>query len=157
MKYFIYACLFFLITCREKTNKIIANDIIKIVYTSDKTIYDITGNFYILDKRYKNSGKHSLKISSTDLNTIKKEIINERIHKLNDSVKFIKSCENKGCLSEITVFYKSGRRQHFIFDNSNYKRNFNNNSYKKIVNIEEVIGKIIISNVPAPERVIIDM
>lgn len=157
MKYFIYIFLFFLIACKEKTDKIIVTDIIKIVYISNKITYDITGNFYILDKRYKNSGKHSLKMSAADLNSIKKEIINEYIYKLNDSLKFVKSCKNKGCLSEIIIYYKTGKRQHFTFDNSNYKRNFNSNSYKKLVNIEDMIGKIIINNVSEPEPLIIDM
>jgi len=157
MKYFIYISILFLIKCKEKTDSININDITKVVYTSDKITYNITGDFYILDRRFKNPGKHSLKLSSTDLNSIKKQIVNEKIYKLNDSLKYIKSCKNKGCLSEIIIYYKSGRRQDFTFDNSNYKGNFNNNSYKKLVSIEDTIGKIITRNVSEPERLIIDM
>lgn len=153
MKFFIYIFFLTLLSCNQEKNNFKVKDITEIVYISDKITYDISGNFYILDKRFKKPGKHSLMMSGHDLYFIKKKIIDEKIYNLNDSLKFIKSCKNSGCLSEIIIKYKSGRRQHFIFDNSNYKDNFNNKLYKRIINIEETIGEVIIHNVSEPESV----
>ncbi len=69
----------------------------------------------------------------------------------------MKSCEKGGCLSEIIIKYKSGRKQHFIFDNSNYKDNFNSKIYKRIISIEEIIGEVIIHNINEPEPVNISL
>lgn len=153
MKYYRYLYFFLLINCQEKVNKTTIEDITNIVYTSDRITYDITGNFYILDKRFKNPGQHNLNINNHHLYLIKNEIVKEGIYKLDDSLKFLKSCNNTGCLSIINIKYKSGRKQYFIFDNSNYKDNFNSKSYKKIITIEKMIGKIIISNIKEPEPV----
>ncbi|WP_185290234.1 hypothetical protein [Chryseobacterium lactis] len=153
MKYYRYLFFFLLLNCQEKVNYTSIDDITNIIYTSDKITYDITGNFYILDERFKNPGQHNLNISNDDLYSIKNKIIEEEIYKLDDSLKFLKSCNTQGCLSRINIRYKSGRKQYFIFDNSNYKDNFNSKSYKKIITIEEMIGKIIISNIKEPEPV----
>lgn len=153
MKYYRYLYFFLLLSCQEKVNKTNIEDIISIVYTSDKITYNMSENFYILDKRFKNSGQHNLNMSNHDLYLIKDKIIKEGIYKLDDSLKFVKSCNAQGCLSTINIKYKSGRKQYFIFDNLNYKDNFNSRSYKKIITIEEVIGKTIINKVKEPEPV----
>lgn len=153
MKYYLYLSFFLLINCQGKVNNTNIEDITNIIYTSDNITYDMTGNFYVLDKRFKNPGKHNLNVSNNDLHLIKNKIIEEGIYKLDDSLKFLKSCDTQGCLSKINIEYKSGRKQYFIFDNFNYKDNFNSKSYKKIITIEEIIGKIIINNIKEPEPV----
>lgn len=153
MKYIYIFFLILLNCCGQEKEKFKENDIIEIVYISDKIVYDITGNFYILDKRYKKQGKHNLMFSGHDLHLVKEKIIDEKIYQLDDSLKLVKSCENSGCLSELIIKYRSGRKQHFIFDNSNYKDKFNNKLYKKIVSIEEMIGDVIIHNISAPEPI----
>lgn len=150
MKYFVIIFFFILLNCKEEKKSFKFEDITRIVYISDKIVYDITGNYYILDKRFKEPGKHSLMMSKNDLFLVKKKIIDENIYKLDDSLRFVKSCESI-CLSEIIIQYKSGRKQHFRFDNSNYKNNFNNKSYRTITNLEESIMNIIINNVREPE------
>jgi len=142
MKYFICVFFVFLLNCNQEKNNLKIEDITQIVYISDRITYNIIENFYVLDKRYKEPGKHSLMMNENEINIIKKVIIDEKLYKLNDSLKFVESCKKKGCLSEIIIQYKSGRKQHFIFDNSNYKDNFNEKSYKKIISIEDTIGKI---------------
>ncbi|UCA61503.1 hypothetical protein KB553_08180 [Chryseobacterium rhizoplanae] len=156
MKYFIYAFFLILLSCNQK-DSFKEKDITGIIYISDKIVYDITNNFYILDKRYKKQGKHNLMMSSHDLYLVKKKIVDEKIYQLDDSLKFVKSCEKGGCLSEIIIKYKSGRKQHFIFDNSNYKDNFNSKKYKRIISIEEIIGEVIIHNINEPEPVNISL
>ncbi|PKF75336.1 hypothetical protein [Chryseobacterium sp. PMSZPI] len=153
MKYIIFLYLFFLINCQKKKNDVNIGDITKIIYISDNITYDITGNFYILDKRFKNPGQHNLNLNNHDLDLIKSKIIDNDIYKLNDSLEFIKTCKTEGCLSKINIKYASGRNQYFIFDNLNYRNNFNNKSYKKIISIEEIIGKIIVNNIKEPEPV----
>lgn len=150
MKYFISIFFIFLINCKQEKNKQKENDIISIVHESNGIINDITGNYYILDNRFKSPGKHSLDMTSNDINTIKKKIIQEDIYKLENNLKFVKSCTSI-CLSEITIRYRSGRMQHFIFDNYQYKSLINDQSYKKIVDLEEVISKIIMGKKNDPE------
>ena len=128
------------------------NDIIKIVYISDNLTYDITDNYYILDKRYKKPGRYNLMLNKEQILLIKETIIDEQLYKLNDSSKYVKSCRTV-CLSEIILQYKSGRKQHFIFDNYNYIDNFNNKSYRKIINLEKIIMKIIMTNVEEPQPI----
>ena len=69
---------------------------------------------------------------------IKEKIIEERIFKLRDSLRFIKSCDIL-CYSRIEMEYKQGKKQVFIFDNHNYASNFNNRSYTKIIELEKLI------------------
>lgn len=142
-----------MINCEDEKDKTSTNDIMKILYISDNLTYDIMENFYVLDQRFKEPGIHSSKMTTEEINIIKKVVIKEKLYKLNDSLKFVKSCANKGCLSEIIIHYKSGRKQHFIFDNSNYKDNFNNRSYMKIISLENTIGKIYRSKKIDPEPV----
>lgn len=153
MRYSVYILLAILLSCKQQNNKINASDIIEIISINNKDIFNITNNFYIIDERYKNPGKYSLMLKNTEIHLIKETLIDNEIYKLNDSIKFIKSCENSACLSEITIKYKSGRKQHFIFDNHNYRDNFNNKSYRKITNLEEIISKIIMSKKIDPELV----
>ncbi len=115
---------------------------ISTVHQNNNIINDITGNYYILDNRFKSPGKHSLDMTSDDINIIKKKIIQEIIHQLKDNLKLVKSRPST-CLSEIKTKYRSGRIQHFIFDNYQYRSLINDQSYRKIVDIEEVISKII--------------
>ncbi len=152
MKYFVHIFFILLLNCKQEKKDFKIEDITKIVYISDKLTYDITGNFYVLDERYKEPGKHSLMMSKNDLYSIRKKILDEKIYKLDDSLKFVKLCETI-CLSEIIIQYKSGRKQHFIFDNLHYKANFSNGSYKKIINLEETIMNIIINNIREPEPI----
>lgn len=44
---------------------------------------------YILDRRYKNPGRHELKISEIEINNIKKIIIEKRIYDLGDYLTFV--------------------------------------------------------------------
>ena len=64
----------------------------------------------------------------------------------------MKSCKT-GCKSIIEIQYKSGRKQYFVFDNYNYKNNFNNWDYKKIVNLEEYIAKLMMSKKFDPDPI----
>ncbi|SHE73609.1 hypothetical protein [Chryseobacterium vrystaatense] len=150
MKYFI--CVFFLLllNCKQEKNELNENDIIGVVHKSNNIVNNVTDNYYILDNRFKNPGKHSLEMTSNDITTIKKKIIEEGIDKLDSNLKFVKSCK-KVCLSEITIKYKSGKVQHFIFDNYLYKSQINNRVYKKIASLEEVIAEIIMKKKIDPE------
>lgn len=152
MKYLVFLILFLILNCNEKESSINISDITEIVYVSNNDIFNITNNYYLLDERYKEPGKHSLMMSKDEINLIKKAVVDEKIYKLDDSLRFVKSCKI-ACLSEIIIHYKSGRKQHFIFDNSNYKNNFNNRSYKKIIKIEDKIGEIYRSKKIDPETV----
>ncbi|OPC51082.1 hypothetical protein BAY06_07930 [Elizabethkingia anophelis] len=135
--------LFISISCnKQQENNVNRDDIVKITYVSNKVIYDITKNTYTLDKRFMEPGVHNLMLTSLDLASIKDKIVEQKIYNLKDSLKFVKSCPEI-CLSELLIDYKSGRKQHFIFDNSNYKDNFSNESYLKIISLEELIGDII--------------
>ncbi|GAB0155164.1 hypothetical protein CHRYSEOSP005_04240 [Chryseobacterium sp. Alg-005] len=152
MKYLTSIFFVLIVNCKQEKNIVTENDIISIIHQSNNIVNNITGNYYILDKRFKNPGKHSLTMTANDISLIKKKIIKEDIYKLEDSLKFIKSCK-VACLSEITILYKSGKKQYFIFDNYHYKDNFNNRSYKKIVNLEALIAKIIMKKKIDPESI----
>jgi hypothetical protein len=152
MKYFICTFLVLLLNCKQKKNELNENDIISIVHQSNNIVNNITDNYYILDKRFKNPGKHSLEMTSNDITTIKKKILEEGIDNLDNNLKFVKSCK-KACLSEITIKYKSGKVQHFIFDNYLYKSKINDRAYKKIANLEEVIAEIIMKKKIDPESI----
>ncbi|BFO65995.1 hypothetical protein [Chryseobacterium sp. KCF3-3] len=153
MRYFIIIFFFFLLNCRNEKNELKENDIVKITHESNGIVNNITENYYVLDKRFKEPGKHSLMMSKDEISLIKKVIINKKIYALDDSLKFVKYCEGKGCLSEIVIQYKSGRKQHFIFDNANYKDNFKNTAYKKIIYLEGRIGEIYRSKKIDPEPI----
>ncbi len=157
MKYFIYIFFLTLLSCNQEKDNFKEKDITEIVYISDKIVYNIIGDFYILDKRYKKQGRHNLMMSGHDLYLVKKKIIDKKIYQLDDSLKFVKSCEDGGCLSEIIIKYKSGKKQHFIFDNSNYRNNFNSKLYKRIISIEEIIGEVIIHNISEPKPISISL
>ncbi|WP_370901496.1 hypothetical protein [Chryseobacterium gossypii] len=152
MKYFI--CIFFvlLLNCKQEENKLNENDIISIVHQSNNIVNNITDNYYILDNRFKNPGKHSLEMTSNDITIIKKKIIEEDIDKLDNNLQFVKSCK-RACLSEITIKYKSGKIQHFIFDNYLYKSRINDKAYKKIADLEEIISEIIMKKKIDPESI----
>jgi len=152
MKYFIYIFFVLLLNCKQNKNELNENDIISIIHQSNNIINNITDNYYILDKRFKNPGKHTLGMTSNDITIIKRRIITEDIDKLDNNLQFVKSCK-KTCLSEITIKYKSGRVQHFIFDNYLYKSRINNRAYKKLTNLEEIISKIIMKKKIDPESI----
>lgn len=149
-----YVFSLFLLNCKEnEKNELTKSDIVKIVNKSNRIVNNITGNYYILDERFKESGKHRLMINSNEINLIKKRVIEEDIYELDNYLEFIKTCQNKPCLSEIIIQYKSGRIQHFIFDNYNYRSNISDKSYGKIASLEELISKIIMSKKIDPEPV----
>jgi len=152
MKYFIYTFFVLLLNCKQGKSELNENDIISIVHQSNNIVNNITDNYYILDNRFKNPGKHSLEMTSNDIIVIKKKIIEEGIDKLDNNLKFVKSCK-KACLSEITIKYKSGKVQHFIFDNYLYKFQINDRVYQKIANLEEVIAEIMMKKKIDPESV----
>ncbi|MFY1045061.1 hypothetical protein [Chryseobacterium sp. GP-SGM7] len=152
MKYIlncILVCL--LINCKEK-NKIYLNDIVGIIHQNNNIENNITNNYYVLDERFKDSGRHKLGLTAEEVIAIKRKIIEEDLYKLNDSLKFVKSY-NISRLSKLSIIYKSGRKQSFIFENYNYRSNFNNESYDKIANVEELIAKIIMKKKIDPETV----
>ncbi|BAP29199.1 uncharacterized protein CHSO_0162 [Chryseobacterium sp. StRB126] len=152
MKYFIWIFFFLLLNCKQEKNKIKDDEIIKIIYENNQIVNNITDNFYILDNRFKEPGKHNLMMTSQEINIIKKKIIKEEIFKLDDSLTFVELCK-RGCLSEITIVYKSGRKQHFIFDNYNYQSNFSSDSYRRIISLEELIAQIMMKKKFDPEPI----
>ena len=109
-----------------------------IVYSGDGETYYLLENRYTLDDRYKYTGSHEINYSKNQIQKIKEKIIEERIFKLRDSLRFIKSCDIL-CYSRIEMEYKQGKKQVFIFDNHNYASNFNNRSYTKIIELEKLI------------------
>ena len=135
---------------KQERNKINQDDIVKITYISNKVVYEITKNTYTLDERFKEPGTHRLMLTSSDLKSIENKIIDQKIYDLEDSLKFVKSCPEI-CLSELLIYYKSGRKQHFIFDNLYYQDSFNNKSYKKIIEVERVIADLILKKKIDPE------
>lgn len=153
MRYSVYMFFFILLNCKQQSPEINQNDIHEVISISNNDIFNITNNYYILNERYKQPGKHSLMLTKTEIEIIKKAIIDEQLYKLDNSLRFVKSCENKGCLSEMIIHYKSGRKQHFIFDNYLYKRHIRNKSYRKIANTEEIISEIILKKKIDPETV----
>jgi hypothetical protein len=150
MKYITYLFFFLLLSCKQEASKIAEDNIISIVHESNGIADDITANYSIRDKRYKHPGRHKLGMTSDEVSTIKKKIIEEDIDKLDSNLTFIKSCKTV-CLSEITIKYKSGKTQHFIFDNYQYRSHINDRSYQKIANLEEVISNIIMKKKIDPQ------
>ena len=145
MKYCFFLGLFCLLSCTKQFDDIKGENINEIVYISNGDIFNIEKNYYILDRRYKNSGRHELKISEIEINNIKKIIIEKRIYDLRDYLTFVELCRSKACQSEILIRYKSGRKQTFIFDNYLYGENKNNSSYQKILDLERLISTIIMN------------
>lgn len=73
-----YVFSLFLLNCKEnEKNELTKSDIVKIVHKSNRIVNNITGNYYILDERFKESGKHRLMINSNEINLIKKRVIEE--------------------------------------------------------------------------------
>lgn len=152
MKYFICVCVILLLNCKNTSHELTEDDIVSIVHKSNNIVDNITENYYSLDNRFKEPGKHSLMMTFSDIRSIKKKIIEEDIYNLEDSLKFVKTCKTS-CLSEITILYRSGKRQHFIFDNYLYRNNINDVSYSKLTNLEELIAKIIMKKKIDPESI----
>ncbi|QYR03853.1 hypothetical protein [Riemerella anatipestifer] len=151
MKYSFYLMLFFSLSCTEQSDTIKENDINGIVYINNGDIFNIEGNYYILDKRYKDPGRHELKISETEVSKIKKFIVEKEIYKFGSSFTFLELCKSKACQSEIIIHYKCGKKQIFIFDNYLYIENRDNSQYHKIWDLERLITNIIMNKKIDPE------
>lgn len=134
MKYFVIFLIF--IGCRKGNDR--KDDIVNIIFISDGIKCDIFNNKYILDERYKNEGEYHLYIYKNDIEDIKKEIIKEKIYEFEDNVNLTKYCK-KICNVDIYIYYKSGRIQHFTFDNHNYAIKNYNYIYKKMIKLEKLI------------------
>ena len=150
----IFVSLFYLIyivySCEPVKNQ--EKEVVSVTYESNKIVNHLSENYYILDSRFKHPGRYSLMMSKNEIFSIKKKILDDKFYKLNDSLNFVKSCKT-GCKSIIEIQYKSGRKQYFVFDNYNYKNNFNNWDYKKIVNLEEYIAKLMMSKKFDPDPI----
>ncbi|MCT3755598.1 hypothetical protein ATE49_19315 [Elizabethkingia miricola] len=130
----------FISSCnKHKESSINEQDIVKILYIDVGCTTDIIDNTYTLNEMYKEPGVHNLMLTSSEINTIKKNIIELKIYELEDSLKFVKNDKDVR-LAEFWIYYKSSRKQHFVYDSS--EDNYKNKSFQKIMSLKGIITNI---------------
>lgn len=137
----IFIFIWIIFSCENNEKEI---GVIDIVYIGGDIKYFISENKFYLPKIYKNVGVHKLNLTRKERLRINEMIVRKKIYALPSNLVFIKKCKSV-CLSQLIIRYKNNKKQHFTFENYNYRDNFDDENYLKISNLEEFISTIILS------------